>query len=80
MVFGMQTLIDTSAPKRASSALAAPSRFTRDEVLTASDVANILHLPVSTVYYLARRGELPALRLGRSWRFLRSRLEDYLNG
>jgi hypothetical protein len=27
-------------------------------------------LPVSTVYYLAGRGEIPACRLGRTWRFL----------
>src|SRR5438270_14051747 len=48
--------------------------LTRDEVMTAVEVADLLHLPVSTVYYLARRGELPARRLGRTWRFLRPRL------
>ena len=53
-------------------------RLTRDEVMTASEVAELLHLPVSTVYYLARRGELPASRLGRTWRFLRPRLEELL--
>jgi excisionase family DNA binding protein len=35
-------------------------------------------MPVSTVYYLARQGELPARRLGRTWRFLRPRLEELL--
>jgi excisionase family DNA binding protein len=53
-------------------------RLTRDEVMTASEVAELLHLPVSTVYYLARRGELPASRLGRTWRFLRPRIERLL--
>ena len=53
-------------------------RLTRDEVMTAREVADLLHLPVSTVYYLARRGELPASRLGRTWRFLRPRLEELL--
>jgi excisionase family DNA binding protein len=52
--------------------------LTRDEVMTASEVAEFLHLPVSTVYYLARRGELPASRLGRAWRFLRPRIERLL--
>jgi excisionase family DNA binding protein len=52
--------------------------LTRDEVMTASEVADLLHLPVSTVYYLARRGELPASRLGRTWRFLRPRIERLL--
>jgi excisionase family DNA binding protein len=53
--------------------------LTRDEVMTAPEVAELLHLPVSTVYYLARRGELPASRLGRTWRFLRPRIERLLD-
>ena len=52
--------------------------LTRDEVMTAPEVAELLHLPVSTVYYLAQRGELPATRLGRAWRFLRPRIEELL--
>jgi excisionase family DNA binding protein len=52
--------------------------LTRDEVMTAREVAEMLKMPVSTIYQLARRGELPASRLGRTWRFLRPRLEDLL--
>ena len=52
--------------------------LTRNEVMTASEVAELLHLPVSTVYYLARRGEIPACRLGRAWRFVRPRIEELL--
>ena len=52
--------------------------LTRDEVMTASEVDELLHLPVSTVYYLARRGEIPACRLGRAWRILRPRIEELL--
>ena len=52
--------------------------LTRDEVMTAAEVGELLHLPVSTVYYLARRGEIPACRLGRAWRFLRPRIEELL--
>jgi excisionase family DNA binding protein len=55
-----------------------PRGLTRDEVMTAGEVAELLHLPVSTVYYLARRGEIPACRLGRAWRFLRPRIEEML--
>ena len=53
--------------------------LTRDEVMTAHEVAELLHLPVSTVYYLAQRGEIPACRLGRAWRFLRPRIEELLD-
>jgi len=55
-------------------------RLTRDEVMTAREVAELLKMPVSTIYQLARRGELPASRLGRAWRLLRPRLEDLLAG
>jgi excisionase family DNA binding protein len=54
--------------------------LTREQVMTAGEVAELLQLPVSTVYYLARQGQLPASRLGRTWRFLRPRLEDMLEG
>jgi excisionase family DNA binding protein len=46
--------------------------------MTAREVAELLQMPVSTVYELARRGEIPARRLGRTWRFLRPRLEELL--
>jgi excisionase family DNA binding protein len=46
--------------------------------MTAREVAELLKMPVSTIYQLARRGELAASRLGRTWRFLRPRLEDLL--
>jgi excisionase family DNA binding protein len=48
--------------------------------MTAREVSDLLKLPVSTVYQLARRGELPASRLDRARRFLRPRLEELLGG
>jgi excisionase family DNA binding protein len=74
--FGMATA--TSQMPLDSRPASAHVGLTRDEVMTAPEVAELLHLPVSTVYYLARRGELPAHRLGRTWRFLRPRLEELL--
>jgi putative molybdopterin biosynthesis protein len=46
--------------------------------MTASEVAELLQLPRSTVYELARRGELPCARLGRAVRFVRSEIEARL--
>ena len=72
------TPITESAP---SSLAPSGSRFlTRDEVMTAREVADLLRIPKSTVYELARKGVLPASRLGRTWRFLRPRLEELLAG
>ena len=45
--------------------------LTREDVMTAAEVASLLALPKSTVYELARRGDLPCARLGRTIRFLR---------
>ena len=62
------------------SAPRASGFLTRDEVMTAREVAELLRMPTSTVYELARKGVLPASRLGRTWRFLRPRLEELLAG
>jgi excisionase family DNA binding protein len=43
-----------------------------DELLTADDVAELLHVPRSTVSDYARRGVLPSIKLGRHVRFVRS--------
>jgi excisionase family DNA binding protein len=48
--------------------------LTRDDVLSTAEAAELLGLPRSTIHYLARRGELPARRVGRRWLFLRDRL------
>jgi excisionase family DNA binding protein len=76
MVMGMLTATpQTTGPRDHPGGRVA---LTRDQVMTAPEVAELLHLPVSTVYYLARHGELPASRFGRTWRFLRPRIERLL--
>jgi excisionase family DNA binding protein len=46
------------------------------ELLTVAETARLLRVSVVTVRRLARRGELPALRVGSQWRIVR----DSLNG
>ena len=48
------------------------------QLLTAHEVADLLRLPVSTIYDLARNGRLPHLRIGRALRFSREDLEEHL--
>ena len=55
--------------------LNARPRLTRDEVLDAREVADLLHIPPSTVLDYARRDILPAHKLGRRWIFLRDEIE-----
>jgi excisionase family DNA binding protein len=47
------------------------------EILTIRDVAAYLKLPVSTVYRLAERRELPGHKVGRQWRFHKPILDDW---
>jgi excisionase family DNA binding protein len=47
----------------------------RSDVLTASEASQLLGIPRSTLYDLARRGELPARQIGRRWVFRRSLLD-----
>jgi excisionase family DNA binding protein len=42
---------------------------TTPEFMIAEEVSARLRLPLSTVYHLAKSGVLPALQLGRTWRF-----------
>jgi excisionase family DNA binding protein len=49
--------------------------LTREDVLDGRDVAELLHLPLSTVLEYARRGLLPGRKLGRRWIFLRDEVE-----
>ncbi|MGB7949263.1 MAG: helix-turn-helix domain-containing protein [Candidatus Binatia bacterium] len=43
-----------------------------EEIMTPSEVAALLKIPLKTVYKLAERGVIPGNRIGRSWRFSRS--------
>jgi len=45
------------------------------EVLDGRAVAALLHLPHSTVLEFARRGVIPAHKLGRRWLFLRDEVD-----
>ena len=45
--------------------------LTFDRLLTADEVARILHVSRTLVYWLIERGDLPAVRFGRALRFRR---------
>ena len=47
-------------------------------LLTVDEVAKILRLQPETIRSMARRGDLPAIKLGRVWRFRRSSITQML--
>jgi excisionase family DNA binding protein len=70
----MNNVVSTSTMNHANGA---PS--TDSEILTVMDVANFLRVPKSTVYKLARVGELPASKIGKHWRFLRRDIHEWMH-
>lgn len=49
------------------------------EILTLDEVAAYLKAGKRTVYRFAQSGELPAFKLGGTWRFRRSELERWID-
>lgn len=49
-----------------------------DEVMTTEEASRYLKLSIQTVKQRAREGRMPAARIGRTWRFLKSELDRWL--
>ena len=47
-------------------------------VLTVHDVAEYLRLSEAKVYRMAREGRVPAFRLGKSWRFRKDLIDEWM--
>ena len=50
------------------------------DVLTPAQLAELLQVDEKTVRELARRGEIPARKIGREWRFSRAAVLEWLGG
>lgn len=50
-----------------------------NDILTAQEVAGMLKLPLKRVVALAKRGELPAKKTGRDWRFKASVINKWFS-
>ncbi len=48
--------------------------------MTVNEVADLLRVSRMTVYRLIKTGEMPALRVGRSYRLREQDVHTYLNG
>ncbi len=53
--------------------------FTEARLLTVNEVAGLLRVSRMTVYRLIKEGQMPALRVGRSYRLLEDDVDDYLS-
>ena len=49
-----------------------------DAIMTVREVAAYLKLSEATVYKWAKAKKIPAMRIGRNWRFQRQAVEEWL--
>jgi PTS system nitrogen regulatory IIA component len=49
------------------------------EVLTVQEVADYLRVDIRTVYRLAKRGDIPCIKIGRQWRFNRDDIRELVS-
>ena len=49
-------------------------------LLTVKETADYLHLPLSSLYYLVQRGQIPAIQIGGRWRIKKSSIDGYVLG
>ena len=47
-------------------------------VMTVKDVAQYLKISEAKVYYMANKSQLPAFRIGRSWRFQKDLIDSWI--
>jgi len=55
-----------------------PGDISEAKFLTVAEVATLMRVSKMTVYRLLHNGELPAVRVGRSFRVVESDVNDYL--
>lgn len=48
-----------------------------DAIMTVAEVAEYLRLGDATVYRLAQDSEIPAIKVGRSWRFKKELIDEW---
>lgn len=49
-----------------------------DHVLTIKELADYLAISKATLHTMVRKGEIPAAKIGKSWRFLRPAIDRWL--
>ena len=49
------------------------------QVMNVDEVARYLRVVPDTIYRRARRGEIPAVKVGKVWRFPKDTLDKWLN-
>ena len=50
-----------------------------DRLMSIKELAEYLQLDLSTLYLWSQQGEIPAIKVGKVWRYRRSEVDDWLD-
>ncbi len=50
-----------------------------EQLMSVKDVAQYLQVDMSTIYLWSQRGQMPAMKVGRMWRYRRAEIDAWLN-
>ncbi len=53
-------------------------QVSNEGIMTVHDVAEYLRLSEAKVYKMANEGRVPALRMGKTWRFKRELIDEWI--
>ena len=53
--------------------------MTDEPLMSVKDLAEYLQVDMSTIYLWSQRGQIPAMKVGKMWRYRRSEIEEWLN-
>lgn len=50
------------------------------EIFTMEELSDYLKLSVHTLYKLSQKGEIPARKIGKQWRYIKMEIDKWLSG
>jgi len=54
--------------------------ISNEEILTLEEASQLLRISKEALYQYARGGRIPAKKVGRQWRFIRTQVINWLEG
>jgi PTS system nitrogen regulatory IIA component len=52
--------------------------MSEEQLMSVRELADYLRVNISTVYIWSQRGQIPALKMGKMWRYRRSEIDQWL--
>ena len=50
----------------------------KDDFYTAEELSRYLRIPRPTIYYLTQNKKIPAIKIGRHWRYRKMTIEEWM--